>query len=573
MKNIMTLIMLLCMASLTACGGGGSDNSSQVQTQQTQITTLQTQLADVQTQLTAAQAQSQADSAGIATAIASLTQTQSSLNQLAGQTAPTNSASAQQRAAALTTASNQVLVLQSLADSLTATGQSVTTAYNTAQARVTSLTTQLNTATAQVATLTTQLSAANSQVATLTAQLAASQSSNSDLTSQLAAANAQVTSLTSQLATANAQVTTLTGQITTLNSTVASLQSQLNSANSTIATRDATIASLNTTITTLNATIANMVATPVPMSVSALTAAVFTNITVTATFPVSQAGQTATFSTTGGSLTAGSVTIAGGGTATTTFSSATTGTFNIYAVQGLYAGGVVVTITTPTYSISGKITHYSVGQSGVSGVIVVLTGAATGAAVTDASGNYSFDGLQNGSYTVAPWTDNYIFPASTLSVTITNANATGNNFCSRWRDNNNGTITDMTTGLVWLKDANCTQSAGGIAMTNGKLRWGDAQTWAAGLASGTCGLTDSSVAGNWRVPTVDEFLAIVSGRQAVSCGTPMAFSAIQSYGYWSSNASGSTGASAFIVGTTGGGGSVFINRDMFFYVWPVRSVQ
>ena len=112
----LSLILLLCIGlALTACGG--SDNSSQVQNQQAQISALQAQLADVQAQLSAAQAQSKTDEAGINTAVASLTGLQTSLAQLAalgGETAAQKTA--------LKAASNQVLVLQALADSLTATG-------------------------------------------------------------------------------------------------------------------------------------------------------------------------------------------------------------------------------------------------------------------------------------------------------------------------------------------------------------------------------------------------------------------------------------------------------------------
>jgi hypothetical protein len=311
--------------------------------------------------------------------------------------------------------------------------------------------------------------------------------------------------------------------VTTLQNSVASLTSQLATANNTISTQTATIATLNSAISSLNATIATMVATPVAMSVSATTAAVSTPITVTVTFPdSSQDSKTVTFTSPGGgSFTPASATVVGT-TATTSFSSASPGTYNINAVEGMYAGGATVTITAPTYSISGTITLNYVGQSGV---IVALTGAATGAATTDANGNYSFAGLQNGSYTVTPWPGSYNYPASTLSVTINNANATGENFGNRWIDINNGTLTDVTTGLVWLKNANCA----------GSMIWANAGTWAAGLANGACGLTDGSAAGSWRVPTKSEFAAITSGTAAVSYFTPQSFINIQlAPFYWSS---------------------------------------
>jgi hypothetical protein len=64
----------------------------------------------------------------------------------------------------------------------------------------------------------------------------------------------------------------------------------------------------------------------------------------------------------------------------------------------------------------------------------------------------------------------------------------------RFIDNNDGTITDRLTSLVWLKDANCF----------GPQTWADALTRVNNLTSGSCGLTDGSAAGEWRLPSVNE---------------------------------------------------------------------
>src|SRR5262245_6995997 len=58
----------------------------------------------------------------------------------------------------------------------------------------------------------------------------------------------------------------------------------------------------------------------------------------------------------------------------------------------------------------------------------------------------------------------------------------------------NGTVKDMQTGLIWLKNANC------FGLTN----WADANIKAAALASGQCGLADGSKPGDWRLPTLEE---------------------------------------------------------------------
>jgi hypothetical protein len=65
-----------------------------------------------------------------------------------------------------------------------------------------------------------------------------------------------------------------------------------------------------------------------------------------------------------------------------------------------------------TYAISG-----TVSGAVASGVTVSLTGAATLSTTTDSSGNYSFAGLANGSYTVAPSLAGYSFTPASLAVT------------------------------------------------------------------------------------------------------------------------------------------------------------
>jgi hypothetical protein len=72
---------------------------------------------------------------------------------------------------------------------------------------------------------------------------------------------------------------------------------------------------------------------------------------------------------------------------------------------------------------------------------------------------------------------------------------------SHWRfcDMGDSTVLDIDTGLIWLKDANCF----------GLKNWDDAMAASAGLAHGSCGLTDGSAAGDWRLPTKEEWEAFV----------------------------------------------------------------
>ncbi|MEO8155310.1 MAG: DUF1566 domain-containing protein [Rhizobacter sp.] len=68
---------------------------------------------------------------------------------------------------------------------------------------------------------------------------------------------------------------------------------------------------------------------------------------------------------------------------------------------------------------------------------------------------------------------------------------------ARFIDNGDGTLADTVTGLTWLKQADCINQnwAGALATVNT-------------LASGQCGLTDSSTAGQWRLPNRSEMLSL-----------------------------------------------------------------
>src|SRR5579871_6046 len=95
----------------------------------------------------------------------------------------------------------------------------------------------------------------------------------------------------------------------------------------------------------------------------------------------------------------------------------------------------------------------------------------------------------------------------------------------RFSDNRDGTVADNVTGLVWLKDAGCfgpTNWAGALARVNA-------------LASGACGLTDGSAAGDWRLPNINELESLVdvsASHPALSAGHP--FTNVSNAIYWSS---------------------------------------
>jgi len=139
----------------------------------------------------------------------------------------------------------------------------------------------------------------------------------------------------------------------------------------------------------------------------------------------------------------------------------------------------------------------------------------------------------------------------------------------RFRDNNDGTVTDTVTELVWLKDANC----------YGTLAADAAATAAAGLNSEECGLSDGSTEGDWRLPTKTELQGIGTDPPAtweyrtpeVAWTLPDApFENVQSAFYWTGTPYPINPVCPYIV-LLGNGYTTFNTSDQTYHVWPVRS--
>ena len=91
-------------------------------------------------------------------------------------------------------------------------------------------------------------------------------------------------------------------------------------------------------------------------------------------------------------------------------------------ISGANATAVNFTATAITWSISGTI-------AGGSGATVTLSGAES-ATVTaaDSSGNYTFNGLANGAYTVTPSKSGFTLSPTSQAATISGASPTAVNF-------------------------------------------------------------------------------------------------------------------------------------------------
>ncbi len=148
----------------------------------------------------------------------------------------------------------------------------------------------------------------------------------------------------------------------------------------------------------------------------------------------------------------------------------------------------------------------------------------------------------------------------------------------RFTDNEDGTVTDNLTGLIWLKDASC----------EGAMSWSDALTWSNSLYDGCtdcggtnndCGLTDSSGAGDWRVPNLKELSSLIDyGAYAPALPSGHPFTGVISGGgayYWSSTSYRSP-SNAWYVHVGSGDVDIFtkvgdVGLGLQTWVWPVRS--
>ena len=140
----------------------------------------------------------------------------------------------------------------------------------------------------------------------------------------------------------------------------------------------------------------------------------------------------------------------------------------------------------------------------------------------------------------------------------------------RFTDNNNGTVTDNLTGLIWLKNANCS----GVT-----VNWNTAIDYAAALYDGCescfgtgsdCGLSDGSSAGDWRLPNRKELLSLIDlGQYNYALPPVHPFIGVQAF-FWSSTTRANGPGSAWYVDFVDGYVIPGDKATGMCYVWPVR---
>ena len=155
---------------------------------------------------------------------------------------------------------------------------------------------------------------------------------------------------------------------------------------------------------------------------------------------------------------------------------------------------------------------------------------------------------------------------------------TGTLVGTRWCDNGDSTVTDMTTGLVWLKFADWGRGKPWRSDTPGD--YDDARTRAGLLHDGVVVhtgplstlLRDGSVVGDWRLPTWRELMHLTSGAEAVHFENMRAFSGVQTFPYWPSTTDQVVVGYAWaVLMDNNNGSSGQYTKETVYFVWPVRA--
>lgn len=142
---------------------------------------------------------------------------------------------------------------------------------------------------------------------------------------------------------------------------------------------------------------------------------------------------------------------------------------------------------------------------------------------------------------------------------------------------NNGTVTDNNTGLLWAADANLLASlspsfdADGTA-GDGLVTWQHALDYVKKLnADSYLGFSD------WRLPNINELASIIDqSKTTPSLPAGYTFLRVQqvnSGGYWSSTSNINTPGESWVIALQAGGIRSSVNKSSQYSVWPVRGAS
>lgn len=142
----------------------------------------------------------------------------------------------------------------------------------------------------------------------------------------------------------------------------------------------------------------------------------------------------------------------------------------------------------------------------------------------------------------------------------------------RFIDNDDGTVTDNLTGLVWTKDANLMSARdpwfdADRTSGDGAVTWQHALDYVAKLnAEAYLGYTD------WHLPNVTEVESLINPEQPDTAAwlNTQGFSDVQSHVYWSSTSFASFTPFAWFIWMWDGDMYGSSKSSAAYYVWPVR---
>lgn len=132
-----------------------------------------------------------------------------------------------------------------------------------------------------------------------------------------------------------------------------------------------------------------------------------------------------------------------------------------------------------------------------------------------------------------------------------------NPLVARFIDNQNGTVTDTQKNLVLLKNAQC----------YGQGNWQATMDQASFLADGACGLSDGSVAGDWRLPDLasnEQHLEDAANSGMITGLSPSSF-------YWTNYGSDQRFLEKAYSHRLIPPGGYWAHKGENLHMWPVRS--
>lgn len=179
-------------------------------------------------------------------------------------------------------------------------------------------------------------------------------------------------------------------------------------------------------------------------------------------------------------------------------------TFTPAALTSVTVNGANVTgqnfvaAAVPTYTVSGSVS----GLIDEEVVRITLGGNPSRTVSADSSGNYSFAGVVNGSYTVTPVAAGYTFSPASAQATVSDGNATGVNFTATAK-----------TSVTWKEFVLSTSASSAAGWRRRTLKFSDANP-AVLFAAWSC--LDS--AGSTTCPTAGSLIWTATGGDITESG-------------------------------------------------------